>query len=65
MAQANAIAISALPEVLAALEKCHIQLARYVDYFQKNGGCSVEMEVAEEAARDALINAGYKEKDHV
>ena len=45
------------PVLLTALEACQVQLAEYVAYFQKRGGCSVEIESAEEQARAAIAKA--------
>jgi len=55
--RANAHLIAAAPDLLAALEACQTQLAEYVAYFQKRGGCSVEIESAEEQARAAIAKA--------
>lgn len=55
--KANARLIAAAPELLEALKDCQVQLAEYVEWHQKRGGCSVEIESAEEQARLAIARA--------
>jgi hypothetical protein len=48
---------AAAPELLAALQQCQLHLAEYVSWHQKRGGCSVEIEQAEQDARAAINKA--------
>ena len=46
------------PRLLAALEKCEVQMREYVSWHHRNsGGCSVEIESAWEEARASIAEA--------